>query len=102
MAQSASVLEAKPGVVNAGQRRAAVARARERKVVLPTFSNLASPSTIPESVRTHLRNVDPNAPNAENLWRVNWYNGPDRDRWTELVSGPLEPGDVAAVERVQG
>jgi cysteine synthase A len=98
MAQSASVLEAKPGIVDAGQRRAAVARARERKVVLPTFSNLASPSTIPEAVRARLRAVDPNAPDAANLWRVNWYNGPQRDRWTDLPAHVVLPEALTGVK----
>ena len=98
MPQSASCTAPKPTIVNAGQRRAAVARARERRVVLPTFSNLADPATIAAEVRARLHDVDPNAPRAENLWRVNWYNGPDRTRWTDHPAHVVLPEALTGVK----
>ena len=98
MARSATVPAAQPGIVNAGQRRAAVARARERHVVLPTFSNLADPATIPVEVRARLRDVDPNAPRAENLWRVNWYNGPDKAQWVDHPAHLVLPEALTGVK----
>ena len=50
---------------------ASVARCRERKVVLPTFAQLADPRTIDASI-TH--GVDKNAADPRNLFRVHWYN----------------------------
>ena len=49
----------------------AVARFREQGIVLPTFAELADPSTI-DPART--AGVDPAAPDAANLFRVHWYN----------------------------
>src|ERR1700746_2165003 len=43
-------------------------------VRLPTFAELGYPSTIPETRVAALRSVDPDRPDAANLFRVNWYN----------------------------
>ena len=51
-----------------------VKRFAEQKIVLPTFSQLADPSTIPAAVSSGLASLDKNAPDARNLFRVHWYN----------------------------
>jgi cysteine synthase len=43
-------------------------------VRLPTFAELGHPSSIPEARVEALRSVDPDYPDAANLFRVNWYN----------------------------
>jgi cysteine synthase A len=43
-------------------------------VRLPTFAELGYPSTIPETRVAALQSVDPDRPDAANLFRVNWYN----------------------------
>jgi cysteine synthase len=43
-------------------------------VRLPTFAELALPSTIPEARIAALPSVDPDRPDAANLFRINWYN----------------------------
>jgi len=48
-----------------------VARLREQGIVLPTFAQLADPSTVDPAITA---GVDKNAPDARNLWRVHWYN----------------------------
>ena len=48
-----------------------VERFRQRGIVLPTFAELADPTTIDHS---RLGDADPQAPDAGNLWRVHWYN----------------------------
>ncbi|MGA1110963.1 MAG: pyridoxal-5'-phosphate-dependent protein subunit beta, partial [Ilumatobacteraceae bacterium] len=58
-------------VVNAEALEHSVARCRERKVVLPTFAQLSDPRSIDVSLTT---DVDKNAPDARNLFRVHWYN----------------------------
>jgi cysteine synthase len=52
---------------------------------LPTFAELAEPSSVPETRRAALRSVDPDRPDPANLFRVHWYN--DRAR-TGLVTIP--------------
>ena len=59
-------------------RRRAVAHARERKVRLPTFEEMADPARTPEAVRQSLAAIDPDSPHPVNLYRVNWFNASDR------------------------
>jgi cysteine synthase len=64
-------------VDNAAYKRT-IARLRELGVRLPTLSELAEPDTIPDDVTASLADVDPDAPNPLNLFRVHWFNGKDR------------------------
>ncbi len=57
-------------------RTAALVRAAG--IRLPTFAQLADPSTLPADVLAKLPDVDPDAPDPANLFRVHWYNGADR------------------------
>jgi len=59
-------------------RARAVALARERRVRLPTFAEMADPSRAPQSIRATLAGIEPDAPHAANLYRVNWFNALDR------------------------
>ena len=52
-----------------------VGRFRETRTVLPTFAQLADPTTIPAARAGRLAGVDPDAPDPLNLFRVHWYNG---------------------------
>ena len=54
-----------------------VKRFAEQKIVLPTFAQLANPSTIPASITA---GVHKDAPDARNLFRVHWYNDMDGNR----------------------
>ena len=49
-------------------------RFRTEGILLPTFAELANPSTIPAAVAARLGGVDPGARNPANLFRVHWYN----------------------------
>jgi cysteine synthase len=48
-----------------------VARFREQGITLPTFAQLADPTTIDRGLTA---GVDPDAADPRNLWRVHWYN----------------------------
>ncbi len=85
-----------PEIVDAKLRARAVAKAREHGMVLPTFSQLANPSTIPAEVSKKLADVAPDEPRAENLWRVNWYNAADRKSQTDA------PGYIVIPESISG
>jgi cysteine synthase len=56
----------------------AVRLARERGVRLPTFAEIADPACAPRPMRDTLAAIDPDAPHAANLYRVNWFNAIDR------------------------
>ncbi len=52
----------------------AVQRFAESNIVLPTFAQLRDPSTIPESITSQLSEVEKDAADPRNLFRVHWYN----------------------------
>jgi len=55
-----------------------VERFRARKVLLPTFDQLAHPERIPDAITGALEAVDPDAAHPLNLFRVHWHNAADR------------------------
>jgi cysteine synthase len=61
-------------VIDRGVYENTIARFRERDILLPTFSQLAEPSSIPDYIHEALAGVDPDAPHPLNLFRVHWYN----------------------------
>src|SRR3954451_14327791 len=54
-----------------------VRRFREQGITLPTFGQLADPSSFDASI---VAGVDKNAADPKNLWRVHWYNDIAGDR----------------------
>jgi cysteine synthase A len=54
----------------------AVQRARERKIIIPTFKQMQDPSLIPAAVKEQLKNVGLWDLNPLNLFRITWYNEP--------------------------
>ncbi len=76
----------------------AIERFSERNIVLPTFAQLADPTTMPEQVERALEPVGPDDADARNLWRVHWYNADDR-RGRVDVPGYLEiPSELSGVD----
>jgi cysteine synthase len=65
-------------IVDAAVYERTVGRFREAGIVLPTFAQLADPTTIPAPIRERLSSIDPDAPHPLNLFRAHWFN--DRDR----------------------
>jgi cysteine synthase len=74
-----ATLPLKSSVVDPAVRERNINRLRESGTVLPKFSELADPSSIPPSIKADLKSVDPDAPDPLNLFRVHWYNA-RRDR----------------------
>ena len=72
-------------VVDTAARDRAAQSLRRAGARLPTFAELAAPSSIPEPRIAALRSVDPDRPEPANLFRVHWYN--DRTR-TGLAAPP--------------
>jgi cysteine synthase len=62
-------------VVDAGVYQRTVARFREAGIIMPTFAQLADPTTIPADIAVEVAEVDPDTPHPRNLFRSHWYNG---------------------------
>ena len=58
-------------MVDEGALENSVRRFAERGIVLPTFAQLADPSTVDANL---VGDADPQGADARNLWRVHWYN----------------------------
>ncbi len=62
------------GIADAGIYNQTVAHLRARGIVLPRFSELAAPETIPDATRKMADAADKGAPDARNLFGVHWFN----------------------------
>jgi len=79
----------------------AVTRFRENNIVLPTFAQLRDPSTMPERITKTLNDVDHNAADARNLFRVHWYNDRARPAGGAGVGAVEPPGFVDVPNHVE-
>jgi cysteine synthase len=76
----------------------AVARFRERNILVPTFAEMADPTLAPTSVTRALDQAGPDDPDPLNLWRVNWYNGGDRTSRVDVPEYLELPGELTGVD----
>lgn len=90
-------LVAKPDVTDKRIRQAAVERARSRGIVLPTFAQLSGEAAMPAHIDARLGEINPDAPHAENLWRVHWYNAPDRRGRVDVPAHLVLPQSLTGV-----
>ena len=71
-----------------------IALCAKNKVVLPTFAQLADPSTIDAD---YAKGVDKNAPDARNLFRVHWYNNMRGER-VSVPDHVVLPSSLTGIE----
>jgi cysteine synthase len=87
-----------PDIVDKARRRAAIERLRDARVRLPTWSELADPAQIKASELEQLKRVDPDAPDAANLWRVHWFNSADRKSLVDMPGHIVLPPELTGVK----
>ena len=71
---------------------------REAQIILPTFAELADPSTISPEIQQALVAVDPNAAHPLNLFRVHWYNTWDGVQWAVVPEHIELPSELTGVD----
>lgn len=86
----------RPEILDGDRRRRTVECLRAAQVTLPSWSELADPARIPAAIANNLKSVDPDEPDAKNLWRVHWFNDGDR---RDRVS---VPGHIVLPEALTG
>ncbi|MFZ2490224.1 MAG: pyridoxal-5'-phosphate-dependent protein subunit beta [Thermoanaerobaculia bacterium] len=74
-----------------------VRRFREAGIALPTFAQLADPSTIPQAIEAQLEGVDPQSPHPLNLFRVHWFNDRTGRRRQQLPDHVVLPPELTGV-----
>src|SRR5450759_5877939 len=75
----------------------AVQRFREARILLPTFAQMADPTTVKPEVRRSLAGVDPDAADARNLFRVHWYNDAARTGMVPVPAHVVLPEALTGV-----
>jgi len=54
-----------------------IKRCKQQKIILPTFKQLKNPETIPDQIKSRLKNIDMQELHPLNLYRINWRNDMD-------------------------
>ncbi|HYA43974.1 MAG TPA: pyridoxal-phosphate dependent enzyme [Acidimicrobiales bacterium] len=85
-------------IVDRGVYDRTVRRFREAKILLPTFAELARPQTINSAVRQALVSIEADEAHPLNLFRVHWYNDPDRRGQTVLPAHVVLGEELTGVE----
>jgi cysteine synthase A len=62
--------------VNGEQLQRTIRRAKERRIIIPTFAEQAHPDTIPDKIRNRLKRVGLWEVDPLNLFRITWKNEP--------------------------
>ena len=62
--------------IHKDRRLRAIQRARERKIVIPTFAQMKDPAKIPAKVKESLKGVGLWDVDPRNLFRITWHNEP--------------------------
>ena len=78
--------------------RRTVERFRETGIRLPKISELADPSTIDTSILASIADVDPDAADPGNLFRVHWHNAADRRSQASTPEHLVLPPALTGVE----
>jgi cysteine synthase len=86
-----------PAIVDQKRRRSAIEHLRHARVVLPTWRQLSEPDALLGATLPHPSNVDPDAPDPANLWRVHWFNGADRKRRVPVPEHIVLPRELTGV-----
>ncbi|MEM7166158.1 MAG: pyridoxal-5'-phosphate-dependent protein subunit beta [Planctomycetota bacterium] len=83
------------GVVNEAVLERAIAHCRDRGVLLPTLAQLADPAAM--GPRGAAGDVDPDAPDPANLFRVHWHNDASRRGIAEVPAHVVLPSSLTGV-----
>jgi cysteine synthase A len=84
-----------PVVQDRGRRAAAIKRLREVGGRLPTWSQLAAPQ---KTTLNDLSGVGADDADSRNLWRVHWFNGPDRKSMVDTPGHIVLPPELTGVK----
>jgi len=92
-----SILGLEREVVDEAVLARTVARFGMTETTLPRLSELADPTTIPATLRERVAEVDPDAADVRNLFRVHWHNGADRRTLVDVPCHVVLPEELTGV-----
>ena len=76
----------------------AVAWFRENDIQLPKLSELADPQSLADRHGDALAGVDPDAPDARNLFRVHWHNAANRSGFAKVPEHLVLPRELTGTD----
>ena len=85
-------------VVDRGVYERTVERFKDRRIAVPTISELTHPETIPSNVRAALESVGPDDAHPLNLFRVHWYNDDARTGFASVPAHVVLPKALTGVQ----
>jgi len=85
-------------VVNSEVRDRTVALFRDAGIRLPLIRELADPKRIDAALLAELHDIDPDSPDPLNLFRVHWFNGPDRRSVVDVPGHIVLPSELTGVD----
>jgi cysteine synthase len=83
-------------------RQRAIERCRERGIVIPTFGQMRDPGAVPASIVAALPQVDMQAPDPLNLFRITWHNDPATGAYGDVNYVELPPELTGVPARIVG
>ena len=87
-----------PVTIDKNNYESAIEHLRQAKVLLPTFAQIADPSSFEKNFRRIGTGVHADEPNSANLLRVHWYNNQERDGLTDVPAHLVLERDLTGVE----
>jgi cysteine synthase A len=85
--------------INEEQLERTIERARQRRIIIPTFRQQKNPHLIPERIREELKNIELWDINSYNLFRITWKNEPvDRGGGFGDVNCMEIPPEISGVD----
>ncbi len=85
-------------IVDPANYQRTLARFSSAAIRLPKLAELADPNTIDAGLRAELLTVDPDAPDARNLFRVHWHNDATRRGFTAVPEHIVLPSELTGVD----
>ena len=83
-------------------RERAVERCRQRGVLIPTLAEMRDPSAVDPAVHAALADVDLQAVDPLNLFRINWHNDPETGGFGPVNSVEFPPELTGVEARIVG
>ncbi|MEM7353187.1 MAG: pyridoxal-5-phosphate-dependent protein subunit beta [Acidobacteriota bacterium] len=83
-------------------RERAIERCREKGVLIPTLAQMSDPSTVDPAVRAALAEVDMQAVDPLNLFRISWHNDPETGGFGPVNTLEFPPELTGVEARIVG
>ena len=87
-----------PEISDHGVLDRALAHAREKNIILPTFAEMATPTRVATEKYHSLADVPVDEPHAENLFRINWYNKHQEPGLADVPAYLEVPSSISGVK----